>query len=190
MTYKYVSKADILEWVNIQRPRLAVDDIPDLIMSQGHARVDGFLFRKGIMTAPGGNDTNSFLKLAAGCFILSLLCKAKVIATTQGELLREEFRDIQIQYQRTNPLFFFATGASKPFMDLLPYETIRMYAFDYLRAYLRWRFHKRTGKAFPHMKIKFDKSSRGAYWNEDTDYSDVDDALYGDVFDEEWDYDV
>jgi hypothetical protein len=192
MTYtsKYVDKATLLEWINIQRPFLSEDDIPDIFLNKAHIKVDTILVRKGEVVIPTRDDSHSFLKMACASFALAMLCKAKVIAQTSGELLRERFRDIQIDYQRTNPLFFFATGTSKSFMDLLPYETLRMYGYAYIRAYIQWRFYKRTGQKYPKGKLAFDKSSRGAYWNESYEYADVADSQYGDILGEDWDYDV
>jgi len=187
---KYVNKATLMEWVNVQRPFLTEADIPNIIMDKAHRKVDTVLMRMGNVIIPTRNDIHDFLKMGCASFALAMLCKAKIIAQTSGELLREEFRDIQIDYQRTNPLFFFATGTSKSFMDLLPYETLRMYGYAYLRAYIKWRFYQKTGKKYPLGKVAFDKSSRGAYWNESSDYSDAADALYGDTLEEDWEYDV
>jgi len=192
MTYtsKYVNKEAILGWVNAQRPFIGASAIPDFIMDKAHVKVDTVLMRLGNVNVPTKNDKHSFLKMGCASFALAMLCKAKIIAQTSGELLRERFRDIQIDYQRTNPLFFFATGTSKSFMDLLPYETFRMYGYAYLRSYVKYRFFVKTGKRYPYGRLAFDKSSRGAFWNESIDYSDVADAMYGDILEEDWEYDV
>lgn len=190
MAYKYVDKATLMEWINVQRPFLTVAGIPNIIMDKAHIKVDTVLMRMGNVITPTKNDSHDFLKMGCASFALAMLCKAKIIAQTSGELLREEFRDIQIDYQRTNPLFFFATGTSKSFMDLLPYETLRMYGYAYLRAYIKWRFYQKTGKKYPVGKVAFDKSSRGAYWNAPNSDADVADALYGEILEESWEYDV
>ncbi len=159
-------------------------------MDKAHIKVDAVLMRMGYVVTPIRNDTHDFLKMGCASFALAMLCKAKIIAQTSGELLREEFRDIQIDYQRTNPLFFFATGTSKSFMDLLPYETLRMYGYAYLRGYVKWRFYQTTGKKYPVGKLAFDKTSRGAYWNAPISASDAADAIYGDTLEEDWEYDT
>jgi len=187
---KYVNKATILEWVNVQRPFIGETDIPDIIMDKAHTKVDAILMRLGVVDTPTRNDSHDFLKMSCASFALTMLCKAKIIAQTTGELLREQFRDIQIDYQRTNPLFFFATGTSKSFMDLLPYETFRMYGYAYLRAYTKWLFYQKYGKKYPVGKLAFDRSSRGAYWNESSIYSGVYDGRHGDIVEEDWEYDV
>lgn len=187
---KYVDKATLMEWINVQRPFLTVAGIPNIIMDKAHIKVDTVLMRMGNVITPTKNDSHDFLKMGCASFALAMLCKAKIIAQTSGELLREEFRDIQIDYQRTNPLFFFATGTSKSFMDLLPYETLRMYGYAYLRAYIKWRFYQTTGKKYPVGKVAFDKSSRGAYWNAPNSDADVADAIYGDTLEDGWEYDV
>jgi len=179
MSEKYVTKAEILEWVNVQQPDLTAADIPDFAMGQGHVKVDAEIIRRGEFDAPTENDTNSFLKYAAGSFILALLCKVGIITQTSGELLTNKFGEVTYQYHRTNPMFFFAQGTSKPFEDLLPYETLRMYAYSFVRAYLLWSFRERTGQRQPKPKMARDGTSRGAYWRESRSDRNIADYTIG-----------
>lgn len=183
MSEKYITKAEVLEWINIQIEDVELDDIPDRIMFKGNRKVDAELVRLGMKTIPSGVDANGFLKEAASCFVLSIACNARLITQTSGEVLSEKFMDVQQQYQRVNPLFFFATGSSKPFMDLLPAETLRMLGFSFLRAYKKWRFIQATGRRLPQSKVVRDNSSRGRYWNEYVDIIAAKDAETGDYKD-------
>ena len=175
---KYITKAELIGWLNLQRDDLTVDDIPDDILDKAHVKTDATIVNKGCwdkdVGLPTETDEPLFLKMATQCFCLALLCKAGVITQTSGEIASNRFGDVQYQYQRTNPLFFFATGASEPFMDLLPYETLRMYAYYFLKAYCKYRFYESTGYKSVKPKLVVDHTSRGAWWNQP--YSDNDEA--------------
>jgi len=189
MSEKYVTKAEILQWANVQRPKLTAAGIPDLIMNKGHRKVDAELVRNAQFVIPTRSDRFGFLRNAAAGFILALLCKTGIITQTSGEIMSTEFGEVRYQFQKTHPMFFFASGSSKPFQELLPYETLRNYAYSFIRAYLKWRFYKRTGKKFPKAKMARDATSRGAYWNESIDNADVADAVFGETlsdFYEDW----
>ena len=183
MSEKYITKLEILEWVNVQLEDATVDDIPNRIMNKGNRKVDAELSNLGIKTIPTKVDSNGFLKEAASCFVLSMACNARLITQTSGEVLSEKFLDIENKYQRVNPLFFFATGSSKPFMDLLPAETLRMLAFSFLRAYMQWLFIQKTGRRRAQGVAVRDRSSRGRYWNEPVTDIAIADALTGDYKD-------
>ncbi len=184
MAWKYVSKEYIIQWVHLQRPDLGTGDIPDLIMEEAHAKTESMLIRGRVRTIPTTNDMYNFLKSATTCIAIALLCKAGVLTQTSGEILENRFAEVAYKFQRTNPLFFFARGSSRPFMELLPYETLRMLAYSYIRSYIQWKFKTRTGSHFPKAKVTRDNSSRGAYWNIDSDDSDVADSEFGETLPE------
>lgn len=178
---KYVTKAELLEYCKVQRPNLVVDDIPDIIINIGEKKVDIELSRLKLFPLPTKNDSNSFLKYSASCFILMLLAQDGIIRQFTGNINEERFRDVRYSFQRGDPMFFFATGTSKPFMELLPNETLRMLAYSFIRGYADWRFYKDTGHKYPQIKIGIDHTSRGAYWNRSNDEIDSADARYGDI---------
>ena len=185
MSEKYVTKAEVLQWINVQRPRMTVDDIPDIFMNKGHVKVDAVLLRMRVFTFPTKNDKHDFLKHAAACFILAFLARARVITQTSGEIATDKFRDVTYQFQRTQPMFFFASGSSEPFQMLLPHETLRMLAFEFLRAYRRYRFYVDTGQKQPKGVVVLDRTSRGAGWNIRTSVIEAADGQYGDTLTED-----
>lgn len=184
---KYITKESILSWVQLQNSKIT--DFPSDILDKAHIKVDADIVNKGCWDKDEGLPTESdeagFLSMATQCFCLALLCKAGVITQTSGEVLSNRFGDIRYQFQRTNPLFFFATGASEPFMDLLPYETLRMYAYSFIKAYCKYRFYIKTGYKSVKPKLVIDHSSRGAYWNQPYSDHDYADAEYGELLPEE-----
>ncbi len=184
---KYITKAEIIGWVQLQNEKLT--DFPDDILDKAHVKTDATIVNKNCWDKDEGLPTESddalFLKMATQCFCLALLCKAGVITQTSGEVLSNKFGDVEYKFQRTNPLFFFATGASEPFMDLLPYETLRMYAYSFIKAYCKYRFYVKTGYKSARSKLVVDQSSRGAYWNQPYTDHDIADSEYGELLPEE-----
>ena len=189
---KYVDKATVLQWIKLQLPNYQESDIPDAILDEAHAKVDAEIVNKKCFDIdvglPTAVDENSFLKFAAFSYALALYCKTTKIGQTSGEILSNRFGEVMYQFQRTNPLFFFATGASEPFMDLLPYETLRMYAYSFIKAYCMFRFYEKYGRRGPQPKFKCDQSSRGYGWNRAPDTFDVADSETGEVLEGAEDY--
>lgn len=192
LTTKYVTKAEVLEWINLQNDAMTVDDIPDTLIMEAEAKVDAELVNRKCLDVNGNLptevDDNKFLKFAAYCFLISIMCQTGLVGQTSGEIMTNSFGQVRYQFQRTNPLFFFATGASEPFMDLLPYETLRMYAYSFIKAYCMLNFYNKTGQLFAKPKTAIDGSSRGYRWNVSVHESDEADAETGEVLDGAEDY--
>jgi len=175
----FIEKSDIVAWVQIQLDNFKEADLPDVFVDMAHSKVLGELVKRRVKTLPTVNDSNSFLRFAAMCFCLDLLCKSRKITQTSGDMMRDRFGDVIHDYQRANPLFFFAQGTSESFMALLPYETFRMYGYAYCDAYVKRAFVERTGYATPEIIITYDKTSRGYGWEIDNDIVDeADDESY------------
>ncbi len=158
---EFINKADIVEWVKIQLADFGKDDLPQIIVDMATSKVLGELVKRRVKTLPTVNDDLNFLKFATMSFVLELLCKSRKITQSSGDVLRDRFGDVVHDYQRSNPLFFFAQGTSESFMALLPYETFRMYGYAYCDSYMKRAFYERTGNTIPHGKMAFDKTSRG-----------------------------
>ena len=175
----FIEKSDIVAWVQIQLEDFKKEDLPDLFLDMATTKVIGELVKRRIKILPTEDDEFHFLRFATMCFCLDLLCKSRVITQTSGDMMRDRFGDIIHDYQRANPLFFFAQGTSESFMALLPYETFRMYGYAYCDAFVKRNFYERTGYTAPLITITFDKTSRGYGWEIDNDLVDVaDDESY------------
>jgi len=157
----FIEKADIVAWVQIQLRDFEEADLPQIIVDMATAKVLAELVKRRVKTLPKVDDENHFLKFGTMCFALELLCKSRKITQSSGDVLRDRFGDVIHDYQRSNPLFFFAQGTSESFMALLPYETFRMYAYAYCDSYMKRAFYERTGNTIPHGRITFDKTSHG-----------------------------
>lgn len=179
MSEKYITKAELLQWVQVQVPD--VTNIPDRFMSGGHALVDRTLVNMHVYEIPKTSDKIGFLREAASCFILALLCKGRLISQTSGEIMTDKFGEVTYQFQRTQPMFFFSQGTAESFQRILPHETLRMMAIDFIRAYKQYYvFYKTYKRPHPIGKVVRDKSSRGFHWNESVSDIELDDAQYGD----------
>lgn len=173
MSEKYITEAEILEWVQEIRPDVA--SIPDRIMIKGNTWVDRQLVMMKVNDIPTKSDSLGFLREAASCFILSLCCKARIITQTTGELLTDRFGDRIAQFQRQQPMFFFAQGTAESFQRILPYETFRMMGIEYCRAYKQqYIFYSKRGIKQPKGVVVTDKTSRGKGWN--TSVYDIEEA--------------
>ena len=176
----FITKADIVAWVEIQLEDFEESDLPQILLDMATSKVLGELVKRRVKTLPTVDDENHFLKFGTMCFCLELLCKSRKITQSSGDVLRDKFGDVVHDYQRSNPLFFFAQGTSESFMALLPYETFRMYAYAYCDSYMKRAYYERTGNTITHGKMAYDKTHRGYGWQIDDDIQDQAD-------DESWD---
>lgn len=177
----FIEKADIVAWVQLQLEDFGKEDLPQIIVDMATTKVVAELTKRRVKDLPREDDENHFLKFATMSFSLELLCKSRKITQSSGDIMRDRFGDIIHDYQRANPLFFFAQGTSESFMALLPYETFRMYAYSFCDAYVKRAFYERTGSYLPNMEIVFDKTSRGYRWEVDPDIvASADEESYGD----------
>ena len=178
----FITKSDIVAWVQIQLEDFEEADLPQIIVDMATSKVLAELVKRRVKTLPTIDDTNHFLKFGTMCFALELLCKSRKITQSSGDVLRDRFGDVIHDYQRSNPLFFFAQGTSESFMALLPYETFRMYGYAYCDSYMKRAFFERTGSTLAKGYIVFDKTSRGFGFEIDDDIVDqADDESYDDI---------
>ena len=176
----FIEKADIVAWVQIQLGEdFSNDDLPQIIVDMATAKVLAELVKRRVKTLPTVDDEFHFLKFGTMSFVLELLCKSRKITQSSGDVLRDRFGDVIHDYQRSNPLFFFAQGTSESFMALLPYETFRMYGYAYCDSYMKRAFYERTGHTIPHGKMAKDKTSRGYGF-------EIDDDIVEEADDESW----
>lgn len=183
----FISKSDIVAWVQLQLEDFIADDLPQIILDMATSKVLGELVKRRVKTLPTEDDSNSFLKFATMSFALELLCKSRKITQSSGDILKDRFGDVRHDYQRSNPLFFFAQGTSESFMALLPYETFRMYGYAYCDSYVKRAYYDRTGYTQPQGSISFDKTSRGFGWEIDEETIELaDDESLDDISGEDF----
>lgn len=173
-TSKYVTKADVLAWLNY--PDLTASDIPDQVLKTADARIHAYLLRRGFHVKKNKlGDKLNLLWSAALCMCLELLCYNGIVTWTTGDLAMHKLNRTTHTYQRWQPMFFFAQGSAKGFEALLPHETYRMMAFAFCEAYANKHFFDKYNRVVAIPKIVVDDTSRGYRWNLDTDIIEAED---------------
>lgn len=73
-----------------------------------------------------------------------------------GIVKSEKIGEVEKQYENGMPMFFFAAGASDPFLQLLPHETWRMRGYKYVTQYIGAAYLAETGKITKYSAIAHD----------------------------------
>ena len=187
---KYATKEDIVFFVQFFDEDFDSSKITTRILKIANARIDAWMIEKG--TSPSNNNISDPLNLlwsATICFALEWLCYSGDVAWSTGDVALQKLNKATYQFQRWQPMFFFASGASEPFKGLLPHETYRMMAYAYVEAYCRKNFFDDYDTTYPIPRVTRDDTSRGFSWNIDDDYIDVadDESLISDYVEDEID---
>ena len=179
---KYATKDDIIFFVRMFDTEFNEEKIDDRFLKIANARVDAWIIEKGLQPKNTNiSDSFNLLWSACICFALELLCYTGVVQWSTGDVALQRLNRVTYQFQRWQPMFFFASGSSDPFKGLLPHETYRMMAYAYVEAYCRKDFFNKNGSVYPIPKVSFDNTTRGYRWNADNSSRIVDDfdSKYG-----------
>lgn len=149
-------------------------EINNTFMKMTNALIDQWIIEHGIRPK-NINDRFNLLWTAAICIALELLCNTGKVTWSTGDVALQRLNKVTYGYQRWQPMFFFATGASKPFQGLLPHATYRMMAYALVKAYCDDDFFKENGsqRAIPVLTV--DQTSRGFGWNTDEGFISAED---------------
>lgn len=173
---KYATKDDVVFFVQIYDPDFDGSVIDDRFLKIANARVDAWLIEKGCRPSNNPSDPLNLLWSAVITFSLEILCYMNLLQWSTGDVALQHLNKVTYQFQRWQPMFFFASGASDPFKGLLPHETYRMMAYAYVEAYCRDDFFRTYGTVYPIPRITRDDTSRGFAWNIDKTYVDLADS--------------
>jgi hypothetical protein len=88
------------------------------------------------------NDPKYYIWSAGMCFYLEYLSMRGQIQQSSGDVKTHKVGDVMTDFQRWQPLFFFAKGMAEAFYELLPHETYRMKGFQFMRGWKNWKFKK------------------------------------------------
>jgi hypothetical protein len=185
---KYITKGDIVELVQLFDEDFVEADLKDVIMKLVNSKVDTYLIEHG-KRPRNITDRFNLLWSAALVFALELLCSYGKVSWSTGDIMLERLNRTTYAYQRWQPMFFFATGASDPFKGLLPHMTYQMMGYAYVEAYCRDDFFKEYGSPVAMPILTRDETSRGWAWNLDEDYAEEadDESEYYDSDEYPWD---
>lgn len=173
---KYATKEDVIFFIQIFDEDFDDSIITNTFLKMANSKVDGWIIEHG-KRPQNISDRFNLLWSATICVCLELLCSFGKIQWSTGDVALQKLNRATYAFQRWQPMFFFATGASDPFKGLLPHESYRMMAYAYVDAYCRDDFFAQYGTPYPIPRVSKDNTSRGWNWNLDTDYISADDAV-------------
>lgn len=184
----YITRDEICEWISYQRPSGPLWDniMPEVFLKLMDSFVFSSLVEYGIdvgeYNGSGSHDDPldrvNLLWAASLCYALEILCMQGIIEWSTGDVALRRLGKATHQYQRWQPMFFFAQGVSDPFMDLLPHRTYLMMSREYLKRYANKNFYDKNGVFYPGIpKVYTDDTSLGYGWNIDTDYIKDEDEI-------------
>jgi hypothetical protein len=140
----YCPKDHILDIMRFFRRKFDLADIDDRLHFLANADVNVYLYNAYI--TPPVTDIGHLLEAAELCFYMEQAGMVKQIENAFGVLREETIGNFTKRYENGMPMFFFAQGASLPFLNLLPHETWRMRGYKYVDSYLKayWNANKGT----------------------------------------------
>jgi len=169
---KYATKEDIIYFVKMFDDGFDEEKVDDRLLKMTNSKIDSWIIEHSKRPV-NIQDRFNLLWSAAVCFCLELLCYSGDLAWSTGDVALQRMNRATYAFQRWQPMFFFATGASDPFKGLLPHESYRMMAYAYVEAYCRDDFFKEYGTPYPLPRVTFDNTSRGFNWNLEHDYKKI-----------------
>lgn len=177
---KYASKEDLVYFVKLFNEDFDEDRIDDRLLKIVNAKIDAWIVEHGV-DPRSKSDKLNLLWSAVVCFSLEMLCYTGDLAWSTGDVALQKLNKVTYGFQRWQPMFFFATGASDPFKGLLPHETYRMMAYAYVEAFCRDNFFLKYGTTYPIPRVSRDNTTRGWAWNIEHENMEVaDDESKGD----------
>lgn len=139
---RVVTKAELLGYLSYARLDIDEDKIADEVISFSRSQCNSWLVRRKISFAAIEelDDTLDLIWPASFSFGLELLSQRGQYQQSSGDVAKSRIGEMETQFQRWQPMFFFAKGMALGFYDLLPHMTYQMMAMQYIRSWVSWRF--------------------------------------------------
>jgi len=165
----YATNAEILIVLKTLRPDITTIDAA--VHTIATSEVNTILYEYMIdPTEETIVDYNDMLKGSEICFYLDFSSNIGMVESRNGDLVEEKRGNFSRKYNSAAPMFFFSTGSSRPFFQLLAHETFRMTGYKLGRAYCQLFSKKKNGRFMVWGKVKTDHTERGYGWDE-TEYT-------------------
>lgn len=162
---KYATKEDVRYFLQLYDDGFDINQVSNTFLKICNARIDAWIVENGKRVTNNMRDPLNLLWSAVICFAVEYFSYTGALSISSGDLALERLNKATYQYQRWQPMFFFATGASDPFKGLLPHESNRMMAYAFVDAYCRDDFFREYGTPYPIPGITRDDTYRGWTWN-------------------------
>jgi len=134
----FATKSEILGIIKFFRRSFTVNDISDNLQNLASTKIKGILFREGYFTITKEDDIEGMLKAAEIAFYMEFAGMTREIENAFGVIGEETLSGYTKKYENGMPMFFFASGGTEAFLQLLPHETWRMCAFRYVNDFITW----------------------------------------------------
>lgn len=133
----FTDRTTVLSWARDGNPNLSAGDVTQNYPDFGNRKVHIELKLSKITgTIPTSHDSYDLLEMAATCYALEKLNSDGLLRWSTGDVAAEHDGFFRVEYQRWQPMFFFAQGDSRRFNNLLPHETWRMVGNKFVEAFV------------------------------------------------------
>lgn len=134
----FANKDDILGIIRFFRRSYTVDDISDDLQNMAAMKIQGILIREGYFNITASDDTIGLLAAAEIAFYMEFAGMTREIENAFGVVGEESLEGYTKKFENGMPMFFFASGGTEAFLQLLPHETWRMVGFRYTNDFITW----------------------------------------------------
>ena len=166
---QFITASDLFPWALAANPHITLDKIDSSTVDYANAQVETALFLLSLYDTIGSDHAKySILQNAAKCYGMEKLNYDGKIRWSTGDVATTVEGPIKIEYQRWQPMFFFAQGDPGRFNSLLPHETWRMTGYRFVDAFVRYYWDAEG--ATETIQIKYDNYARGRGATEINEY--------------------
>jgi len=141
---RMITQADAIAYLRYARFDITEADIPAVLMDMVRVETSTWLIRRKVRFSAleDLDDDLLFIWAASFCLLLEKMAMRGQIQQSSGDVASTKTGDMQVMFQRWQPMFFFAKGMALGFYDLLPHMTYNMMAMQMLRSFSSWKFMK------------------------------------------------
>lgn len=80
------------------------------------------------------------------CMWMEYLCQRGQVQQVSGDVSELKVGQVETKMQKWMPMFFFAQGNAEKFYALLPHDSYRMQAYEFLTNWKKWYFDETIGE--------------------------------------------
>jgi len=160
----YANKEDILGVLKFFHDTYTMEDVSDTLQFLATTDVNTEIYKAGL-TVPV-TDIGDMLKASEICFYMEHGGMVGEIENAFGVVRERTIGNYKARYENGMPMFFFAQGASDPFLALLPHETWRMRGYKYVGAWLLAYRSLNSATINPYGAMVQDNTARGYGWRD------------------------
>jgi hypothetical protein len=167
----FTDKATLLEHAKDANRFLTAADVTDATVQHANMKVSMALRTNGIQGTISTTEADyELLQMAAICFGLEKMCMDGKIRWSTGDIQSVTEVKFKTEYQKWQPMFFFAQGDSARLNNLLPHETWRMSAYkfvdSFIDSYHKERYHDELAIFHDDFRRGYKAESTQEHWRQ------------------------